>query len=135
VARREQALYRTDINRFLIHRFDPRDRSVKSWFFDEPVTTIVLTGRDDTLAVALGARIILWNPFCASTAIREKRETGANRAESGGLRRCRDRARDDVAFENETATEIYLGNFLPAVCSSSSTDRVSRRGTRLQLGS
>jgi sugar lactone lactonase YvrE len=67
----EQALYWTDINRFLIHRFDPRDRSVKSWFFDEPVTTIVLTSRDNTLAVALGSRIILWNPLSD-----ERREHG-----------------------------------------------------------
>jgi len=59
----EQALYWTDINRFLIHRMDSRDRSVKSWFFDEPVTTIVLTDRNDTLAVALGSRLILWNPL------------------------------------------------------------------------
>ncbi len=58
----EQALYWTDINRFLIHRFDPKDGSVKSWFFDEPVTTLVLTDRDNTLAVALGSRVILWEP-------------------------------------------------------------------------
>src|ERR1700736_6339201 len=58
----EQALYWTDINRFLIHRFDPHDRAVKSWFFDEPVTALVLTDRDDTLAVALGSRLLFWNP-------------------------------------------------------------------------
>lgn len=58
----EQVLYWTDINRFLIHRFDPRNGSVKTWFFDEPVTTLVLTDRDDTLAVALGSRVILWEP-------------------------------------------------------------------------
>lgn len=57
-----QVLYWTDINRFLIHRFDPRNGSVKTWFFDEPVTTLVLTDRDDTLAVALGSRVILWEP-------------------------------------------------------------------------
>lgn len=57
----EQALYWTDINRFLIHRFDPRDQSVRSWFFDEPVTALVLTDRDDTLAVALSSRLIFWN--------------------------------------------------------------------------
>lgn len=58
----EQAIYWTDINRFLIHRFDPRDRAVKSWFFDEPVTALALTDRDDTLAVALGSRLLLWSP-------------------------------------------------------------------------
>lgn len=58
----EQALYWTDINRFLIHRFNPADRSVKSWFFEEPVTALALTDRDDTLVVALGSRVILWSP-------------------------------------------------------------------------
>lgn len=58
----EQALYWTDINRFLIHRYDATDESVKSWFFEEPVTALVLTDREDTLAVALGSRLILWEP-------------------------------------------------------------------------
>jgi sugar lactone lactonase YvrE len=35
---------------------------VNSWFFDEPVTALALTDRDDTLAVALGSRLILWMP-------------------------------------------------------------------------
>jgi sugar lactone lactonase YvrE len=58
----QNALYWTDINRFLIHRFDPKNASVKSWFFDEPVTALILTDRIDTLAVALGSRLILWEP-------------------------------------------------------------------------
>lgn len=58
----ENAVYWTDINRFLIHRFDPKNGSVKSWFFDEPVTALILTDRTDTLAVALGSRLILWEP-------------------------------------------------------------------------
>lgn len=56
------AAYWTDINRFLIHRFAPTDGSVRSWFFDEPVTALALTNREDTLAVALGSRVILWEP-------------------------------------------------------------------------
>ena len=58
----EKSLYWTDINRFLIHRFDSIGRSVKTWFFDEPVTAVILTDRDDTLAVALGSRVIFWKP-------------------------------------------------------------------------
>lgn len=58
----EQALYWTDINRFLIHRLDAQELSVKSWFFDEPVTALALTDRQETLAVALGSRLMLWNP-------------------------------------------------------------------------
>jgi len=65
----EQALYWVDINRFLIHRFDPGSGSVKSWFFDEPATALALTTRDDTLAVALGSRLVLWMP--ASDARRD----------------------------------------------------------------
>jgi len=58
----EQAVYWTDINRFLIHRYDAAGQSVRSWFFDEPVTTVLRTTRPDTLAVCLGSQIILWNP-------------------------------------------------------------------------
>jgi len=56
------AVYWVDINRFLIHRFTPSDHCVRSWFFDEPVTALSLTDRDDVLVVALGSRVILWEP-------------------------------------------------------------------------
>jgi sugar lactone lactonase YvrE len=58
----ENALYWCDINRFLIHRLDASNNSVRSWFFDEPVTTLGLTDRDDTLIAALSSRVILWKP-------------------------------------------------------------------------
>lgn len=58
----EQALYWVDISRFLIHRYDPASRATWSWFFDEPPTTLALTDRPDTLAVAVGGRIVLWQP-------------------------------------------------------------------------
>ncbi len=58
----EEAVYWTDINRFLIHRFDPVRVAVQSWFFDEPVTAVLLTQRENTLAVSLGSKIILWEP-------------------------------------------------------------------------
>jgi len=58
----ENALYWTDINRFLIHRFDADSGSVKTWFFDEPVTAMILTSVPATLAVVLGSRLILWEP-------------------------------------------------------------------------
>jgi sugar lactone lactonase YvrE len=57
----EQALYWTDINRFLVHRLEP-DGAVLSWFFDEPVTALALTGTSGLLAVALGSRLIFWRP-------------------------------------------------------------------------
>lgn len=56
------ALYWTDINRFLIHRFTLADQCVRTWFFDEPVTALVLTDRDDVLVVVLGSGVILWEP-------------------------------------------------------------------------
>src|ERR1700735_3770406 len=56
------AVYWTDINRFLIHRFTPADQSVRTWFFDEPVTALTLTDRPEVLAVVLGSRGILWEP-------------------------------------------------------------------------
>ena len=38
------------------------DQCVRTWFFDEPVTAITLTDRDDVLAVLLGSSVILWEP-------------------------------------------------------------------------
>ena len=58
----EAALYWADINRFLIHRFTPSNNDVATWEFDEPVTAMNVTTRDDTLAVVLGSRVILWEP-------------------------------------------------------------------------
>ncbi len=58
-----EAIYWTDINRFLIHRYTPRDECVKTWMFDEPVTAVLLTDRAGTLAVTLGRGAILWEPL------------------------------------------------------------------------
>ena len=56
------SVYWTDINRFLIHRLNLADSSVRSWLFDEPVTSLSLTDHDDTLVAVLGSRVILWEP-------------------------------------------------------------------------
>ncbi len=58
----ESAVYWVDINRFLIHRFLVADGSVRSWIFDEAVTSLSLTDRDEVLAVVLGSGVILWEP-------------------------------------------------------------------------
>jgi sugar lactone lactonase YvrE len=58
----ESALYWTDINRFLIHRYCPSSQQIDTWQFAEPVTAVTMTTRDDTLAVVLGSRVILWEP-------------------------------------------------------------------------
>lgn len=57
-----EAVYWTDINRFLIHRFTPANSCVRTWQFEEPVTSLALTDRDETLVVVLGSRVILWQP-------------------------------------------------------------------------
>ena len=67
----EQALYWVDINRFLIHRYDPANAAVRSWSFDQPVTGMMLTDRADTLVAMLGSRIIFWKP-----ATDERRDQG-----------------------------------------------------------
>jgi len=77
----EQALYWTDINRFLIHRLDLAGGCVRSWFFAEPVTALALTHSAGTLAVALGSRIILWSPRSD-----ERREHGFRLAGWPGVR-------------------------------------------------
>jgi sugar lactone lactonase YvrE len=57
-----RVVYWTDINRFLIHRYTPADKCVRTWFSDEPVTALTLTDRDDVLVVVLGSGVVLWAP-------------------------------------------------------------------------
>lgn len=57
-----QALYWTDVTRFLLHRLTPHDGCVKSWLFDESVVALSLTDRPGCLLVALGSHLILWTP-------------------------------------------------------------------------
>lgn len=59
-AEAEQALYWTDVTRFLLLRLTPRDGCVKTWLFDEPVVALSLTDRVGRLLVALGSHLILW---------------------------------------------------------------------------
>src|SRR4029077_15320105 len=56
------AVYWTDINRFLIHRYTLADQCVRTCFFDEPVTALALTDCDEMLVVVLGSSVILWEP-------------------------------------------------------------------------
>lgn len=58
----EQALYWVDINRFLIHRFDPSTGNVCTWQFSEPVIALTLTAQSDVLLVVFASRIALWKP-------------------------------------------------------------------------
>jgi sugar lactone lactonase YvrE len=58
----QNALYWTDINRFLVHRYDPAGESVRIWIFDEPVTSVNLTTDPDRLLLVLGSKIVVWSP-------------------------------------------------------------------------
>lgn len=58
----ESVLCWVDINRFLVHRYDPAAGALKSWFFKEPPTALALTDRAGTLLVALASKVILWQP-------------------------------------------------------------------------
>lgn len=57
----QQALYWTDINRFLVHKFDPAAGTTQTWLFDEPVTSVNLTTNDGTFLLVLGSRIGFWS--------------------------------------------------------------------------
>ena len=58
----EKALYWTDVNRFLIHRMRLETLAVETWYFDEPCVALFLTNRPHVLIVAIGSRLIEWNP-------------------------------------------------------------------------
>jgi sugar lactone lactonase YvrE len=58
----QQALYWTDINRFLVHRFDPGAGTTNTWIFPEPVTAVNLTTDSELLLLVLGSKIVLWSP-------------------------------------------------------------------------
>jgi sugar lactone lactonase YvrE len=58
----QNALYWTDINRFLVHRLDVGTQATNTWIFDEPVTSVNLTTDPELLLLVLGSRIGLWSP-------------------------------------------------------------------------
>lgn len=58
----QNVLYWTDINRFLVHRYDPRSLTTETWCFHEPVTAVNLTSDEDILLLVLGSNISLWSP-------------------------------------------------------------------------
>jgi sugar lactone lactonase YvrE/quinol monooxygenase YgiN len=57
-----QAIYWTDINRFLIHRMNLEDESTRTWIFREPVTALNLTTDPDRLLVVFASCVALWSP-------------------------------------------------------------------------
>lgn len=57
-----QVVYWTDINRFLIHRYNPETKATKTWFFEEPVTALALSEDPKFLLVVLASRLVWWSP-------------------------------------------------------------------------
>jgi sugar lactone lactonase YvrE len=58
----QRALYWTDINRFLVHRFTADSDATNTWQFAEPVTAVNLTTDQDRFLLVLGSRVGLWSP-------------------------------------------------------------------------
>lgn len=58
----QNALYWTDINRFLVHRFDANSQATETWIFDEPVTAVNLTTNPELLLLVLGSKVGFWSP-------------------------------------------------------------------------
>lgn len=58
----EKAVYWTDINRFLVHRYDTESASVRTWLFDEPCVALAQTSENGRLLLALGSKLIWWWP-------------------------------------------------------------------------
>jgi sugar lactone lactonase YvrE len=57
-----RAVWWTDINRFLVHRYDEASASVRSWLFDEPVVGLSLSTEPGRMLVILASRLVWWWP-------------------------------------------------------------------------
>jgi sugar lactone lactonase YvrE len=58
----QRALYWTDINRFLVHRYTPDNQATHTWIFEEPVTSVNLTTDSERLLLVFGSCVGLWSP-------------------------------------------------------------------------
>jgi sugar lactone lactonase YvrE len=57
-----QCIYWTDINRFLVRRYNLERAELRTWFFSEPATCVLATDRQDTLLLVLGSKVVLREP-------------------------------------------------------------------------
>ena len=53
-------IYWTDINRFLVHRYNVERAELKTWFFSEPVTCVLPTNKSGCLLLVIGSGATLW---------------------------------------------------------------------------
>ncbi|HEY4358564.1 MAG TPA: SMP-30/gluconolactonase/LRE family protein [Acidobacteriaceae bacterium] len=84
------AVYWTDINRALLHRYCRASQSFDTWTFDQPVVALALTSDPDRLLAVLGGMILLWSPAS------DKRENPLFRLQEWPKLRCNE-ARVDPA--------------------------------------
>jgi sugar lactone lactonase YvrE len=55
------AVFWTDINRGLLHCYSLESEALETWRFDQPVTAVVLTTREDQIVLVFGGRIVVWD--------------------------------------------------------------------------
>lgn len=55
------AVFWTDINRGLLHRYLLASAAVDTWQFDQPVTAVFLSTQPHLIGLVLGGRIVLWD--------------------------------------------------------------------------
>jgi sugar lactone lactonase YvrE len=56
-----RALYWTDINRFLLHKFVPETGTTQTWLFDQPVTSANLTTEPEKLLLVFASYVGVWS--------------------------------------------------------------------------
>ncbi len=88
----QEALYWTDVNRFLVHRYSPSAKTTQSWLFEEPVVSVNLTTTSDRLLLVLATQIAFWDP---SEAPRIGDNSCAAHSSGHALQRCQDLIRAD----------------------------------------
>ncbi len=70
----EGAVYWTDVSGFLVQRLTVATGAVRFWMFEEPCVALMPTDRSGVLLLALGSRLVEWQP-----------ETGEMRDQGFGL--------------------------------------------------
>lgn len=58
----DSCVYWTDVNRFLVHRYNISTSETRTWQFDEPCVALALTDRPGTLLLARASSIVAWRP-------------------------------------------------------------------------
>jgi sugar lactone lactonase YvrE len=79
-------LWWTDVCRFLLHRYDLATSVHRSWDLGEPVVGVVPIAGSADLLIALGSRIVRWEPETAQAVAVVHREPGSPRVRLNEVR-------------------------------------------------